>query len=79
MMFYRKPSVEKRLWDLECRVAELARHQQVMIGAIDATGDLPPSYRRSVGVAYALQLIMDHLGIELEYEEAKHSVRRKEP
>jgi len=51
----------------------------VMIGAIDATGDLPPSYRRSVGVAYALQLIMDHLGIELEYEEAKYSVRRKGP
>ena len=62
---------------LEARVSDLAHHQQVMIGAIDATGDQPPSYRRSVGVAYALQLIMDHLGIELEYEEAKHSVRRK--
>jgi len=72
MMF--KRSLEERLLILESRVADLARHQQIETRLIDVTSG---QYRRTVGVAYALQLIMDHLGIELDYEEAKHSVRRK--
>jgi hypothetical protein len=75
MMFRKKPKPSDAMKNLEARVAMLERANRIGVGEFDHTrilswfgwGEIPSGYPHEVSLKEAVQKVMNHCGITLEY------------